>query len=61
MQSDIFLSPQPSLEEPLDLGFFACEQVNVSFAAVTAYGLSDYSQATTDLCIHGGQSLRQPL
>jgi len=50
----IFFPLQDDISKPLDLGFFACSEVNVSFAVVNAYGTSNYS-ASTQVCVHGGR------
>ena len=47
---------QPSFGDPLDLGFFACEDVAVSFAAVNAHTASDYSPVT-EICVPGGKEV----
>ena len=47
---------QPSFGDPLDLGFFACEDVAVSFAAVNAHTTSGYSPVT-EICVPGGKEV----
>ena len=42
------------MRDPLDLGFFACREINVSFAAIGIGGLSDFSP-TVEIAVHGGE------
>ena len=42
------------MRDPLDLGFFACREINVSFAAIGIGGLSDFSP-TVEIVVHGGE------
>ena len=57
----VFFHFQASLfHEDLDLGFLACQDVEVSFAAVSKDAMSQYSPAA-DICVHGGKCLGQEL
>ena len=53
----IFLfTPQMSLEDTLDLGYFACSTVNLSIAVVNQYGNSNFSPST-EINVYGGKSV----
>ena len=47
---------QASLRDPLELGYFACREVNVSFATVNTHGISAFS-AATEVAVHGGEMI----
>ena len=47
---------QASLRERLELGYFACREVNVSFATVSTHGISAFSPAT-EVAVHGGEMI----
>ncbi len=53
LRREYHLFLQERLEDLLDLGYFACRKGNVSFAAVNAYGRSNFS-ALSEVCIRGG-------
>ena len=53
---DFLIPYQMSLEDILDLGYFACETVNTSFAAVNQFGISDFSPPSR-IKVYGGEHI----
>lgn len=45
---------QPSLEETLNLGFYTCQEVEISYAAINKNGVSAYSPLLP-YCAEGGE------